>query len=489
MATAKVLQKPQIISIIGSTIRIAHPRIEQYAHTKLRAASSAADTAFSFYDNNGFEDNDWLIIGQVGRAKTEEVDVNGAVTRGSSITLTNTTKFAHEEDAPVNLIKERAIKIYGAASDGGSGTIIESVDAIASPIADGVMIQWDKEYTEYTLESGDTSYAYYYVVFTDGTTDSSASDYVASTGLGADSVYELTRQALARTNTDLDDEPDGLITNNYLIKAANDAQTAIMQFVEEDGTPKNWPFEIVEEKTSLAVVQGQVQYALSSLTNTIKYPDSNHAIASLKFATVPLNYADPSEYDDLMKNRKHTQIASTAAVGATTLTLDDTNELSDSGTVRFRDNEVTYTSKNDSTGVLSGIPASGTGSITTQGEVDDDVWQGISFGAPERYTIIDGNILLEIPPHSDYDGYYLKVRFYKQLTALTELSDTTAVSFYNIMVDFICAYIEYAKGNQKKGDVYMAAFERNLARNAKNSIGEMEDSGTYYDTNEHNVLK
>lgn len=488
MSTAKVLQKPQIISIDGSTIRIAHPKIGHYARTQLRAASTAADTAFSFYDNNGFADNDWLIIGEIGRAKTEEVDVNGAVTRGSDITLTNTTKFDHEIDDPVNRIQERAITIYGAATDGGAGTIIESVDAIASPIANGVQIQWDKPYTEYTLISSDTSYAFYYVVFTDGTTTSSASDYVASTGLGANTVYELIRKALSRTNTELDAEANGKLTFDYLIKATDDAQSAITQYTDDQGIPKNWPFEIFTDKTSLSVVQGQVQYALSSLSSTIKYPDSNQAIASLKFATVPLDYVDPSRYDDLMENRKHTQIASTAAVGATTITLDDTNELADSGTIRFRDNTVTYTSKNDSTGVLSGIPASGTGSITTQGEVDDDVWQGIGFGAPEVYTIIDGNIELEIPPHSDHDGKKLKFRGYKQLTALTELTDTTDVTFYNIMVDFICAYIEYAKENRSKGNEYMKDFNKNLAQNAKNSVGEMEDTGTYYEVNQDNVL-
>ena len=173
MVTAKVLQNPVILGIKGSTLRIAHPDIEKYVRTYTANTIAAAGTALTVLDNDGFADNDWFIIGNPGDEKTEEEDVNGSVTRGTSLTITNTNKFAHEIDAPVTRIQERGITIYGAATDGGSGTIIESIDAItasANQLADAQMIQWSKPYTEYTLISTDTSYAFYYVVFTDGTT-------------------------------------------------------------------------------------------------------------------------------------------------------------------------------------------------------------------------------------------------------------------------------------------------------------------------------
>ena len=199
MATSQVLQKPEIVQIIGSTIRIKHPDLSKNVNTQLASTIAAAGTTMTVLDNNGFADNDWYIVGEVGDQTTESNDVNGAVTRGTSMTVTNALSFAHEINAPVTNIYERGITIYGAATDGGSGTIIESIDAKTASgkqLADAQMIEWNKPYTEYTLISTDTSYAYYYVIFTDGTTTSSASDYIAAAGFGNSAVETFIQDAL-----------------------------------------------------------------------------------------------------------------------------------------------------------------------------------------------------------------------------------------------------------------------------------------------------
>jgi hypothetical protein len=164
MGTSDLLQKPSIIEIIGSTIRVSHPNISKYTRHYLRSSIAAGGTTLTVDDNNGLEDNDWFILGEIGDGKTEDGDVNGAVTRGTSITITNTSSFAHDIDTPITKILERGIRIYGAATDGGAGTLITSVDAKTASgrqLADAIMIHWDKEYTEYTMISTDTAYAYY----------------------------------------------------------------------------------------------------------------------------------------------------------------------------------------------------------------------------------------------------------------------------------------------------------------------------------------
>jgi hypothetical protein len=119
--TAKVLQTPQILDIIGSTIRVRHPDISGYTRTSVVSQFDSTDTALSVRDNDNFEDNDWFTFGEVGDSKSEECDVNGAVTRGTAITVTNSTKFDHEIDTPVTRIFERGFRLYGAATDGGAG--------------------------------------------------------------------------------------------------------------------------------------------------------------------------------------------------------------------------------------------------------------------------------------------------------------------------------------------------------------------------------
>lgn len=207
MATSKLLTTPKILSIDGSTIRVAHPDYSEYIRTRISSPLTAAGVTLTVQDNRRFADDDFFVLGEIGDAKSEECDVNGAVTRGTSLTITNSSKFSHEIDAPVTRIFERGFKIYGAATDGGAGTLIVSVDAIiaaTNQLADAVMIQWDKEFSEYTLISTDTTYAYYYIKFTDGTTDSSSSDYVLATGPAYNSAYALVQAALREVRADVD---------------------------------------------------------------------------------------------------------------------------------------------------------------------------------------------------------------------------------------------------------------------------------------------
>ena len=196
MATSKSLQKPKILGIVGSTLRIQHPDLYDYTKTFLASTIASSGTAMSVYDNNNIENNDWLIIGEPQDSKTEEISVAGAVTHGQLLTVANTLKFDHELDAKVTKIFERGIKIYGAVTDGGSGTLIASVDSITTPIADAVSITWNRPYTDWTLITTDTPYNYYFVKFTDGTTDSEASDYVLATGLTASSVEKIIQKSL-----------------------------------------------------------------------------------------------------------------------------------------------------------------------------------------------------------------------------------------------------------------------------------------------------
>ncbi len=161
MSTALTLQIPNILEVNKSVIRISHPDITGNTRTTLAAQIAAAGTAMSVLDNNGFTDNDWFIIGEPGDSETEENDVNGAVTRGQSVTVTNTLKFAHELDAPVTKINERKITIYGSATDGGALVAIVATGA-------AVDIDWNNEFTEY-VDTTDASDLYYVVKFYDGT--------------------------------------------------------------------------------------------------------------------------------------------------------------------------------------------------------------------------------------------------------------------------------------------------------------------------------
>lgn len=481
MATIKVLQKPTIINVLGSVIRIAHPDYTDFLSTQLSSPILAAGTTMSILDNGGFADDDWFVVGDIGGEKTEECDVNGAVTRGGTMTVTNTLKFDHEIQAPVTKVFERGIKLYGAATNGGAGTLITSIDAITTPIVDAYQIQWNKPYTEYTLISTDTAYAYYYAVFTDGVTSSSASDYVLATGISASCVENFIQDALDITDSRI----DKTITRKMCVSWADDAQNAITQFSYQDPRTgelmqMDWDFEVVKDESSLTLTQNENSYSLSSLTYTPKYLNSDKGIINLRIGSKSaLKKYNISDFDTLMTNKIKGTTSVIALVGDTTLTVTSNVEFADSGTIYLGSNTITYTAKSGTTG-FTGIPASGTGSIVTQTASGSSIWQNSQPTVPTAYTVFNGSLLFNEPVSSDYVGFPIKLRYFKKLTALTESSDTTEVDFTNVFSTYIAAQIERRKGNMDKALQYEKEFKGQVLDNALKSKIPTTDSQCYY---------
>lgn len=470
MSTSKILQRPSILGITGSTIKIAHPDLSSYPLTYVNVPFTAGGTALYVYDNARLADNDYLLLGDIGDKQAEEVDINGAVTRGQTLTITNSTKFSHEIDTPVRKILERGIKIYGAATDGGAGTLITSIDAITTPIADATMIDWTAPFTEYTLISTDTAYAYYFVKFTDGTTDSSASDYVAATGEDGGALDNLIQSALDLTNTELNSHG---ITREFLIRQADRCQDYIKTYAYQlpsgRTVTKNWSFELTSG--TLTSVENENSYALSGLSTTIKKNNSPDAILNVRIGSnEPLERVNIQDMREELATYPNTTLASDATAGDTTLTLTDSYDFDESGSVYIvgQTEAVTYTANAEATGVLSGVPASGSGAITsTTALAATSVWQGLQPDLPTKYAIYEGNIILNRPIDEDYAGQKIKIDYFKELTRIEDSSDVTQIPFYNIFEYWLAAKIETRKQRHDVAANYMKQFEELLRNNAK----------------------
>ena len=483
MATSKTLITPSIVEIHGSSIRVGHPSIQGNVRTYLRSPIAASGTAMSVADNSSFADDDWMIAGNLGDATTEEVDVNGAVTLGTAMTVTNTLKFGHEIDAPVTKIYERGIRIYGASAVGAVGTLITSIDAITTPIADATPIQWDKAYTEYTLLSTDTAYAYYYVKFTDGTTDSAASKYIASSGVTYTSAQQFIQQALDITNTSLD---ENLITSEMCVRWVQDAQNAITQFTYQDPVTgnykqKDWSWEVIADETSITLTENENEYSLSLLAATPKYVNSQKAIVDMRIgARSPLKPRSVDELDAFFAYKPKTTVATQATAGQTSIVLTDVSEFSDSGTIMVGQDQVVYTARSTSTNTLSGIPASGTGSITATHAVGASVWQNITAALPTSYTIFNGTIKLDRPIPSDFVGQKLKLRYLYAIPRITLASDVTVIPFTNVFQHYLAAQMERRKGNDEKYASFMDTFMKQVLSNALADMVQVNDQWVYH---------
>jgi len=487
MSTSELLKTPQILKIVGSTIRIAHPDISNNYRTSLASPILAAGTTATVLDTgaitgNGFADDDWFISGEVGDQETEENDVNGAVTRGTSMTVTNALSFDHEINAPITKINERGIAIYGADTDGGAGTLITSINAKTAAgrqLADAAMIEWHRPYTEYTLITTDTTYAYYYVKFTDGTTESSASDYVLAAGLGNDSVMYMVNQALDLTNTELDDQN---ITLPQCVRWADNAQTEISQFMFQEPTTgrytqRDWDFEVTEDITTLTISENENKYDIDDLS--MKYEHDKSIISITLGAEKALAKVTIQDMDTSLAYSPRTDLAAQAVATDITITVDSNVEFEDSGTLYLGEESITYTGKTGTT-TFTGIPATGDGAITATHAIDAPVWQNVAPGVPTEYAIFNGKIIFNMPPEESLDGYPIKIKFFKKLTALTDASDETEVTFSNIIQNYIASKIELRKGSADSASSYKKEFDKELLNNAiSNSIPTL-DYYTYY---------
>ncbi len=488
MATSKALQQANIIEMVGSTIRIAHPSIKNNIRTALSASINAAGTAMSVTDNNALVNADEILVGEVGDNDTEEVAINGAVTRGQSVTVANTMAFSHDFHAPVTKLIERKIKIYTATTAGGAGTLLPSLVAGA-----GFTIQWNRKYSEYTLIAGTDALAnFYYATFFDGVTESTtppaASFYVAAPtqtsppgGVSSSMTQAFIEDAAALTDTSFDNQR---ITRELAVRWANDAQNSITQFTYQNPitgqwTKKDWSFEIIEDKSSLTITTNENQYNLSGLTVASKYPNSDRSIIDIRIGPFkPLQKITIDDLDVLLSGTTKTYTTVQAAVADTTLTVTSTAEFTASGALYVGAIQITYTAKTATT--FTGIPAAGTGSITAIQVVNSAVWQNMAPSLPTKYCIFNGTIFFDFPPQSTISGYPIKLRYLSALNALTKTMDITQVTFTTPFKYYIGAQMELRKDNIDMYNTMMKQFNDTVLANAMSDRVQSFDVQPYY---------
>jgi len=467
---SKVMQIPSILGITGATIRIQHPDLSSYPRTTVISSFTNGGTTLLVADNNDFTNAELVLLGEVQDEKTEYVAINGAVTRGTSLTIANTTKFDHEIHSPVTKIYEYQIKVFGAATDGGSGTLINTID-----------IQWNKEFSEYTIKSSDTAYNFYYACFYDGTTTGSASDYVAKAGMTYASVENMVQEALG----EVDQKIDG-ITREWLLTVANDWQQEIDGFMTQDGVSKDWSWQIFEDNTTLLLTENENKYSLADLS--VKYPSSVKTFMTVRVGTFILKPLDISYYDKLMESRLRDSLKVATSAGVTSITLNNSAEFDDSGTFYLGPDNVTYTTNTRSTGVLSGIPASGSGSISQVNAIGATVWQNVSPQRPNYFAVWNNYILLDAPVSTEFVGYPIRIKGVKRIPRLTSMTDSTTVPFTYTFRLYAGARIKNKKGLYNEGNLLMQQFKQALEMEAVKDGLPTPEQTTYYNFTDENPM-
>lgn len=125
-------------------------------------AGSAKDLTID--DNNDFVADDYVLIGEIGKAQSEIFKVNTAVTAGTTIQADSLT-FPHNIGKPLYKVPYNQVKFYRSATLAGAKTLLATLN-----------IDADNEYTIYVDSANTTGYLFF-TLYNETTT--AESDYSA----------------------------------------------------------------------------------------------------------------------------------------------------------------------------------------------------------------------------------------------------------------------------------------------------------------------
>lgn len=406
---------PKVRLSKDNILQIHHPDLAG-VETYLTANLSATGTALTVKSNEGFTNGDILLYEKYGDSAAELKAVDAAVTSGTSMTSTAVT-YAHSIDCPVYKALWNQVEISGAATATGSKTTIATVNLTVT-----------EPYTEYVVAS--TTYSYYFVRFVNGSTYSSYSDALVSTDFAPMTVGFIRRCAFENVDQPFEDK----FTADWVYDQMYQCEADTLKMKDRWSSLVELDYDLGALSTGLNRI---------ALPSDIEDKQTNKAVLGFRISGKEnMEYVGPGDWQRLMQNVQYTTLASTAAVGATTLILTDSADFEDSGTVMIAGTDYTYTTNTRSTNTLSGLTA-----LTAEITAAANVWQGATDGEPRRYTVNDGYVYFDVPVSSDWNGMNCWLDYYKTAQRYDSDGDTVLMNDPNLYISYLEASIKKKKGN------------------------------------------
>jgi hypothetical protein len=194
--------------------------VKDREQTFLTAVAAVAGTTLTVkgVDANAWADNDWIIVGEIGTKNAEILQINGAVSDGTSLTVDNAgssgARFAHAVSEPVYRIDYNNVEISRASTETGTKTTLTTNE-----------LQVDDIYTRYEDTVNLTGYGFVRFVNTFPTPDlySSYSDAIPYAGYTPKSLGRMIKMVRRHLN-----EPDFKnIKDEDIIEELNEKQRDI----------------------------------------------------------------------------------------------------------------------------------------------------------------------------------------------------------------------------------------------------------------------
>lgn len=418
--------------------------------TVLTSSVAAGASTLTVQDINGFAINKILLIGELGQEGSEIIKTHAATApTGTTVTLASNLVFSHSAQTKVYIIEFDQVEISHADTLTGAKSVLGTVAIQADQLV--------QVYTDTTETAG-----FYFARYkeTIGNTFGGYSDGIAYGGWGPSTVGYMMDRSLSELKETLSD----IITIQDCLAWINDG----LRYVQ--GKLKTFP-----QYQQLNYVAGQTARGLFtvSLPTDLYDTTTNRSIKTVRLGRNGdvLRFLHPDEFEHRQGGVVYTQVTTQAVATDTTLAIDNSYDFDEEGTVSVYISgtkyDITYTgvTRSATAGVLTGIPASGDGSITVTIPVDTYVFQNEIEGRPLFYTV--RNEALEYWPMADsqYSNQNIYLDYLTEADQVNSLGDTIDAQRYDMMQDYLTWRIKMKKMNSSNLDMndgWYVAFKEKL---------------------------
>lgn len=402
----------------------------------LDADAAAGATSITVKSILGVTINNLLLFRDIGNEHAEIVATHAStVPSGNTVTLVAAGLVeAHPAGTVVYVIPWNQVRFYRSATEVNANADDSTLTALAA--AQNIdPTQADNIYIDTTITSG-----FFYHRFSDSVNSvndiySDAIPYGALRIVFAENevgyILEFVRRKLGH-------EWD----ERFSKEAALDEINACLRYIQ--GKLKHWSRYLIADYVLGQTASGVFDYALPA---DIYDNETNKSILSMRIGSAldPLIPIDEKEFDQLLADVAHTQVRTLAVVGGTTLEIDNSYDFDSSGSVNIYTSNavdaITYTgvTRSATAGVLTGVPASGAGSIAVAHAVDQNVWQGESEGEPKYFNVRQGRVRTWPLSDSTWVNKNVYLDYNEEATAVDSESDTIDTPRYDMVKHFLLA--------------------------------------------------
>jgi hypothetical protein len=443
------------------TINI-QPLFEEVNYSNLSLPVVLGAGVINVYNIANFAINQVLCIGEPGSKGSEIIKTHASTApTGTTVTLASNLTKDHAKDNRVYIINYNQVEYSHADTETGSKSVLatNSIDA---------------ENIENFYRDTSSSSGYYFTRFLNNilSTNSAYSDPIPFGGIAYNTVGYAIQSAMADLGAEFGTPPT--LTFEKLLRDARQ----MLRLVR--GKMKAWSKYQEYDYIAGTISQGVRRIAVPA---TLYDKNSNRSVLNVRIGNgSPLEPIDREEYLSKLDEAVYTEVATQAEIAATSLVLDDTSDLDDSGSVDVYVSgtkyTITYTTNTRSTNTLSGIA---TDQITAILPVDSATWQNVEEGTPEVFNVSDGYLYVWPMISDSYEGRNLFMDFYTDIETIDSQSDVILGTKYDMLIPYLKWKIRAVTENNGKEDMKDPSYGefRELLTDAKSNDLSAEVNGFY----------